>query len=95
MIDSAQDGGEVVKSDAGFKIDVSYFEPKKEKSFINSSKVGVYMVDNSMASFDLGDRTLKYSKTPRKIFFSKSKNEDKKSKIKSYQQLLKNENKKI
>ena len=55
------------------------------------------MVDDSMASFDLGDRTMKY-KSARKqgiSIFSKSKNDDKKTKIKSYQQLLKNENKKI
>ena len=55
------------------------------------------MVDDSMASFDLGERTMKH-KSARKqglSLFSKSKNDEKKTKIKSYQQLLKNENKKI
>ena len=69
---------------------MSYFEPKKEKkekSFIDSSQVGISMVDDSMASFDLGDKTSKF-KSARKqgtSMFSKSKNDEKKSKIKSYQ----------
>ena len=66
---------------------MSYFEPKKEKQFIDSSRVGVSMVDDSMASFDLGERSMKH-KSARKqgvSLFSKSKNDDKKTKIKSYQ----------
>ena len=45
------------------------------------------MFDDSMASFDLGERSMKH-KSARKqgvSLFSKSKNDDKKTKIKSYQ----------
>ena len=55
--------------------------------------------DDSMASFDFGEKSVKhFSKSAKKhgiSFFSKAKTDDKKTKIKSYQQLLKNENKKI
>ena len=55
--------------------------------------------DDSMASFDFGEKSVKHcSKSAKKhgiSFFYKAKTYDKKTKIKSYQQLLKNENKKI